>query len=33
LYEIARWGKGYVSVHENGHLLVHPTRDPAQFID
>ena len=28
LYEIARWGKGYFSVGANGHVLVHPTKDP-----
>jgi arginine decarboxylase len=33
LYEIARWGKGYFSVSDSGHVLVHPTRDPARFLD
>jgi arginine decarboxylase len=33
LYEIARWGKGYFSAGKNGHLLVHPTKEPARFID
>jgi arginine decarboxylase len=33
LYEIARWGKGYFSVSESGHVLVHPTRDPQKFLD
>jgi len=33
LYEVCRWGKGYFSVHENGHLLVHPTKDPSAWID
>ena len=28
-----RWGKGYFSVADNGHLLVHPNRDPAASID
>jgi arginine decarboxylase len=32
-YEVARWGKGYFSVGENGHVLVHPTKDPAKRID
>ena len=32
-YEVARWGKGYFSVGENGHVLVHPTKDPARRID
>ena len=33
LYEVDRWGKGYFSVGENSHLLVHPTRDPGVSID
>jgi arginine decarboxylase len=33
LYEVARWGKGYFSIGENGHLRVHPTKDPARTID
>ncbi len=33
LYEVARWGKGYFSVSEQGHVLVHPTRDPNRFLD
>ncbi|HEX4146047.1 MAG TPA: biosynthetic arginine decarboxylase [Pirellulales bacterium] len=33
LYEIARWGKGYFSVSDSGHVLVHPTRDPQKFLD
>ncbi len=33
LYDVARWGNGYFSVHANGHLLVHPERDPARAID
>ncbi|HXW08339.1 MAG TPA: biosynthetic arginine decarboxylase, partial [Vicinamibacterales bacterium] len=33
LYEVARWGKGYFSVSAEGHLLVHPTKDPAKAID
>ncbi len=33
LYDVARWGKGYFSVGRNGHLLVHPSTDPARFID
>ena len=32
-YEIARWGKGYFSVGENGHVRVHPTKEPARWID
>ena len=33
LYDIGRWGKGYFSVAESGHVLVHPTKDPNRFID
>jgi arginine decarboxylase len=33
LYDVPRWGKGYFSVNERGHLQVHPTKDPAQAID
>jgi arginine decarboxylase len=33
LYDVASWGKGYFSVGENGHLWVHPTKDPNRAID
>ena len=33
LYEVPRWGKGYFSVNEHGHMQVHPTKDPALAID
>ncbi|MFN8057613.1 MAG: biosynthetic arginine decarboxylase [Vicinamibacterales bacterium] len=33
LYEVARWGKGYFSIDASGHVLVHPTKDPARAID
>ncbi len=33
LYDVRRWGKGYFSVAESGHVLVHPTKDPNRFID
>src|SRR5690349_14436915 len=33
LYEVARWGNGYFSVNDNGHVQVHPTKDPARAID
>ena len=32
-YDVSRWGQGYFSVSENGHLLVHPDRNPARSID
>ena len=33
LYEVDRWGKGYFSVSPDGHMLVHPTKDPQKSID
>ncbi len=33
LYDVASWGQGYFSVGENGHLWVHPTKDPHRAID
>jgi arginine decarboxylase len=33
LYEIPSWGKGYFSISPDGNMLVHPTKDPAKFID
>ena len=33
LYDVASWGKGYFSVGANGHLWVHPAKDPARGID
>jgi arginine decarboxylase len=33
LYEVERWGKGYFSISPSGHMLVHPTKDPARAID
>ena len=33
LYDIASWGKGYFSVDEQGHVLVHPEKDTARSID
>src|SRR3954462_4246118 len=32
-YDVASWGKGYFSVGEKGHVLVHPEKDPARSID
>ena len=32
-YDVASWGKGYFSVGENGHVRVHPEKDPARSID
>lgn len=33
LYDVARWGAGYFSVGENGHIHVHPHRNSARAID
>jgi arginine decarboxylase-like protein len=33
LYEVARWGNGYFSVNRDGHVCVHPTKDPERSID
>ena len=33
LYDVARWGKGYFSIDDNGHVRVHPTKDPDRGID
>ncbi|MGQ9916427.1 MAG: biosynthetic arginine decarboxylase [Bryobacteraceae bacterium] len=33
LYDIDRWGKGYFSISEQGHVLVHPTKEPHRFVD
>jgi len=32
-YDIDRWGKGYFSVGENGHVWVHPSKEPERAID
>jgi arginine decarboxylase len=33
LYDVPRWGQGYFSVNDAGHVLVHPTKDPARSLD
>jgi arginine decarboxylase len=33
LYDVLSWGKGYFSVGDNGHVWVHPDKDPARAID
>ena len=33
LYGIDRWARGYFSINEQGHLVVHPTHDPTVGID
>lgn len=33
LYDVASWGKGYVSVSDAGNVRVHPEKDPNNSID
>ncbi len=33
LYDVASWGKGYFSVGANGHMYVHPEKDPQRSLD
>lgn len=33
LYDVAAWGKGYFAIGSNGHLWVHPAKDPLRSID
>jgi arginine decarboxylase len=33
LYDVESWGKGYFSVSDNGHVLVHPEKEAARSID
>jgi arginine decarboxylase len=33
LYEVGRWGNGYFSINERGHLQAHPTKEPHRGID
>lgn len=33
LYDIDRWGKGYFSINDEGHVLVHPTAEPHKYVD
>jgi arginine decarboxylase len=33
LYEIERWGKGYFTIGANGHVWVHPSKEPQRAID
>ncbi len=33
LYDVPRWGQGYFAISEQGHLHVHPTKDPARSVD
>jgi arginine decarboxylase len=33
LYDIERWGKGYFSISDDGHVQVHPNKDPKRSFD
>ena len=33
LYNIDRWGSGYFTINERGHITVLPTQDPNTPID
>ena len=33
LYDVPAWGKGYFAVGENGHLWVHPEKEPQRGVD
>ncbi len=33
LYGIHRWGAGYFAVGDDGHLRVHPTKEPELWVD
>jgi arginine decarboxylase len=33
MYEVPRWGNGYFSINRNGHLMVHPSKEPDRAID
>jgi len=33
LYAVKGWGRGYFGINDQGHMVAHPRRDPAQGID
>ena len=33
MYDVPRWGKGYFSINNLGHIQVHPSKDPNLAID
>jgi len=33
LYNVREWGKGYFGINEDGHVTVHPDKQPARAID
>jgi arginine decarboxylase len=32
-YQVPRWGNGYFTIHDDGHIHVHPEKDPKRSID
>jgi arginine decarboxylase len=33
LYDVPRWGQGYFSITDQGHLQVHPNKDASRGVD
>jgi len=33
MYDVTAWGKGYFSVSAEGHVCVHPGKDPLRSVD
>ena len=33
LYDVPRWGQGYFSINDQGHLQVHPNKDTSRGVD
>ena len=33
MYDVPRWGQGYFSINELGHLQVHPTKESGRTVD
>jgi arginine decarboxylase len=33
LFDVAAWGKGYFSINADGHVCVHPRKDPQNCVD
>src|SRR6187402_1140778 len=33
LYDVPRWGQGYFSITDQGHLQVHPNKDTSRGVD
>ena len=33
IYQISRWGEGYFSINDAGHVVIRPSMDPSREID